>query len=343
MELIAGNKQTFLNFINSIGKEDGVAVITHTDLDGVASAILIDKILKSKGVEIKKLFFINLKQSGMFDEALKETEPKINKIFVTDINISSDFAGFEKLKQKAEVFVVDHHPYNVAPSPYIIKTRTEDCTAFTIYNLAEKAFDLERFRWLVCSTMVSEMSYIDESNLRFIQGIYLGVTFENINNSDPGEIAKIIASSLIYFKGKEKKIFDLVSKNELGKLEKYYEVIEDEVIKYIDKFRKEEKFYPEKNIHIFYDNPKFSITSIVTTLLSMEKPDDTFIFVSDIEDSPGFLKVSSRNQGGKVDLNLLMRQGVSGLENSNAGGHFRASGAVLMKKDFQKFKENLLR
>ena len=72
----------------------------------------------------------------------------------------------------------------------------------------------------------------------------------------------------------------------------------------------------------------------------MKEPEKTFIVVS-YQD--GNIKISARNQSGNVDVKELMKKGVKGLDASVAGGHVRASGANIRKKDLSKFKENILR
>jgi len=41
-------------------------------------------------------------------------------------------------------------------------------------------------------------------------------------------------------------------------------------------------------------------------------------------------------------MNKLMKKGTEGLENATGGGHIPAAGGRFMKKDLQKFKENIL-
>jgi len=45
MEYLIGNKETFLTFLNKITKEDKIAILSHDDLDGIASCIFLEKIL----------------------------------------------------------------------------------------------------------------------------------------------------------------------------------------------------------------------------------------------------------------------------------------------------------
>jgi nanoRNase/pAp phosphatase (c-di-AMP/oligoRNAs hydrolase) len=341
MEYLVGNKQIFLDYLNKIEKKDRIGVISHADLDGVASVVLINEALKSKKMKIKDLKFVEYKK-GMFKEAgEKFLRKKINKIFVFDISVGVDFEEFKELRNQFDVFLVDHHPYEIK-GDNIIKTKTADCATFTIYDLAKDDFDLSKLEWLVCATMVSEYSYKDESNFEFIKKHYPEITPENIADSQPGEMSKRISSALIYFKVKEKKVYDLILKNNLKSFGRYYNIVEKEVKSLVEEYKREAEFYPDKNLYFFKGNPKYSITSTITSILSFQEPEKTFVFVSGIKGEPDFYKVSSRNQKGQ-DMNLLMKKGIDGLENANGGGHIPAAAARFMKKDFEKFKENLLR
>jgi single-stranded DNA-specific DHH superfamily exonuclease len=342
MEYLLGRKQDFLDFLDNLNKKDKIAVITHIDLDGIASAILINEILKQKKMKIRSLSFINYKE-GMFKEAEKDFKKGTNKVLILDINANSDLEEFNKLKKKYSIFLIDHHPSELK-SENMIKTKSEDCATFTIFELAKQNFDLKKWEWLVCATMIAEFSYKSEANFEFIKSLYPEFSLEDIFNSEPGKISNKIYSATIYFKGKEKKVFNFILKNKLEKLNKYHAIIEKEIEEGIEKFKKEAEFYPEKNLYFYYDNPKFSTNSVIATILSMKEPDKTFVFIHDSSKN-GYdsVSVSSRNQSGKTDMNKLMQKGVEGLEQAQGGGHVPAAGASFLKKDLQKFKENILR
>ena len=179
MQYLVGNKQIFLDYINKIEKKDRIGVLSHSDLDGVASAVLINEILKSKKKKIKGLEFLEY-GNGMFKSSSEKfARKKINKLFIFDISIGSGSESFEDLRKKFDVFLVDHHPYEIK-GDNIIKTKTADCATFTIYELAKEDFDLSKLEWLVCATMISEMSYKDDSNFQFIKQHYPEITLENI-------------------------------------------------------------------------------------------------------------------------------------------------------------------
>jgi nanoRNase/pAp phosphatase (c-di-AMP/oligoRNAs hydrolase) len=341
MEYLSGSKEEFFDFLNKLEKKDRIGIITHIDLDGIASAILINEILKQKKLKITSLSFINY-EKGMFEKAEKEFKKGTSKVFILDINANSDYEGFLELKKKYEVFLIDHHPSEME-SDNMIKTKTEDCATFAIFELAKNEFDLKKWEWLVCATMIAEFSYKDKDNFKFIKGHYPEINLETISDSKPGKISDKIYSAIIYFKGKEKKVFDIILHNKLKRLGKYYKVIEKEIQKGIEKFKKEAEFFPNKNLYFYYDNPKFSTNSVIATILSIKEPEKSFVFVHDTQNKPGFVSVSSRNQSGKENLNLLMKKGIVGLEDATGGGHIFAAAAKFLKKDLDKFKENILK
>lgn len=341
MTPIFGKAKDFLEFLNRLTKKDKIAIITHIDLDGIASAILMREILKQKKLKISSLNFINYHE-GMFEEVEKNFKKGTNKIFILDINPESDIEKFHDLRSRYDVFLIDHHPFKIEIEN-MIKTKSEDCVTFAIFELAGREFYLDEWKELICATMIAEFSYNSKSNLQFLQEHYPSINSGNVDYSVPGEISKKISSALIYLKGSEQNVFDLVLHKKFKKLDKYHFIIEQEIQNGIEQFEKEAEFFPKKNLYFYYYSPAFGITSVVTTILSVRDKKKTFVFVSNIKSNPDFVKVSCRNQSGKEDLNQLMKKGVKGLENATGGGHIKAAGAMFMKKDLSKFKENILR
>jgi single-stranded DNA-specific DHH superfamily exonuclease len=341
MEYLLGSKKLFYDFLNKLNKKDKIAVITHIDLDGIASAILIKEILKQKKLKINSFSFINY-GTGVFEKTEKKFKKGINKIIIMDISVDSDIEGFEKLKKKYDVLVIDHHPFELK-SDNMIKTKSEDCATFAIFEMAKDEFDLKKWEWLICSTMIAEFSYKSKSNLEFIKSHSPDFSLEDVYASKYGEISNKIYSTVIYFKGKEKKVFDMLLKDKMKRINKYSLIIEKEIQKGIEKFKKEAEFYPKRNLYFYYDNPKFSTNSFIATNLSIKDPEKSFVFVHDTQDNPDFVSVSSRNQNGTENMNLLMKKGIEGLEDASGGGHIPAAGAKFLKKDLEKFKENILK
>jgi len=345
MKFIIGSENEFIEFLNSINPDDNVAILTHTDLDGIASGVFLEKILESKKIPVKLVRFIEYENDVLKRLSGLLKENKISKLFISDVSID-DLAleDFENLKKQMDIFLIDHHPINplLKNRKNIIKTKSEDCAAFTIYNLG-KDFLVQDWSELVCATMIAEFSYNDPDNLKFIQSVYPKVNKNNILESEPGKIYAIISSALIYYPYNLKKVYDLVLKNEIKDLEKCYNIIQLEIKKELANFWEKAEYFRDKRLYFYYFKNKFHIKSIVATNVSIQKPKDAFIILADDDKDPEMLLVSARNQDHSQNMGLLLKRAIAGLKNANAGGHIPAAGARFEKKDLDKFKENLLR
>jgi single-stranded DNA-specific DHH superfamily exonuclease len=344
MEYLLGSKEEFWRFVDSVKEEDKVGVITHLDLDGFSSAIFLEEILNSKGIKIDSIFFTGYKL-GMFNKILPGLENKgITKVFLTDVYADgTDPEGFEKLKQLSDVFVIDHHPVINKDAENTIKTEGHDCSAYAIFDLGKEIIDEKKWKILLYATMIAEMSYKSPENMEFIRKDYPDVTEDNILDSLPGELCKNVAGALIYFSSLKKNLkeaYDLLKKQDFEELRKYNEEVQKEIDFYLDKIKKEAEHYPEKDLYFYYFNPKFNVTSVVGTLFSNEHKDSSLIVVSDIDDK--MMKVSARNQNKRQDMGALLKKGIQGLKDAVGGGHVPAAGGSFLKKDLNKFKENIL-
>ncbi|MFA5258482.1 MAG: DHH family phosphoesterase [Candidatus Pacearchaeota archaeon] len=345
MEFIIGSKNEFLEFLKSINKDDNVAILTHTDLDGIASGVFLEKILESRKIPVKLIRFIEYENDVLKRLSDLFKENNISKLFISDVSID-DLAldDFENLKKQMDIFLIDHHPINplLKNKKNIIKTKSEDCAAFTIYNLG-KDFLNQDWKELVCATMIAEFSYNDEDNLKFIQNIYPKVNKNNILESEPGKIYAIISSALIYYPDNLKKVYDLVLKNEIKDLEKCYNQVQLEIKKELANFWEKAEYFPNKKLYFYYFNNKLHIKSIVATNVSIQKPHEAFVIIAEDDKEPDMLLVSARSQDHSQNMGLLLKEAIHDLKNANAGGHIPAAGARFEKKDLDKFKENLLK
>src|SRR3989339_360992 len=299
MKFVIGKKKYFFDFLNSINQEDKIAILTHNDLDGIASAIFTEKILSSKNLKKSFVDFLTYKKD-MYSERIQGLKEKgITRIILTDLNENSDLEGFKRLNNEFESFMIDHHPIMEDVKNYknILKTKSGskegECASQIVYELGKGVINEEKYKWLICS-------------------------------------------AIIYFHGKLHEVYNLVKEGNLEVLKKYEKIVEDEIQKTIREFHQNAEYYPDKNLYFYFSEPKFNVGSIVSSILSNEDENKIIILSTPKED---MIKISARNQSGKIDLDKFLKKGIQGLENAVAGGHAKASGASFMKKDLDTFKK----
>jgi single-stranded DNA-specific DHH superfamily exonuclease len=345
MKFLIGTKEEFMKFISGITKEDKVGIITHNDLDGFASAALIDLFLKSREMKVEFMNFIGY-ENEVFKKVIERiNKNKITKLFITDFNADSlNLEDFEILRKKTDLFLIDHHPINTLFTNHknVIKTESYDCSSYVIYDMIKGDINLDSWKFLVCAAMIYDFSYKNQKNLEFIKNIYPDVNEENIMESVPGKISNKITFNLIYFESNLKKVYDMILKMDFENFDKYEKQVKEEIDKTIEKFWKEAEFYPEKNIYFYFCDFKYNIIAVVSTFISVKKPDSIFVLFTKSNKNKNYVKVSARCQSKKADMNKLLQKAIEGLENANAGGHIAAAGATVAKKDLKKFKKRIL-
>lgn len=343
MDFIIGKEEEFYNFLDKLSKKDKVGIITHDDLDGMVSALLVENILKSTESELSGIKFIGYEQ-GMLIKPIKYFKSKkVNKIILTDMNVdNSDPENFNKIKSNLDIFLIDHHPINpdFKYTKNILKSKSEDCSAWVLYNLAKDYIDIKKFEKLVCATMIAEYSFSDSENMKFLESKYPEIK-KDMNNSKITKLTYSFGNANIFFKKNISKLYSLIKKDKLEEIEKASKVMQKELDYYVDKYLKTKETSSDENIYFAYFNPKFNLSSSLSTILSKKERNKVYLFATD-SSKKNLIKISARNQSGDFDVNLLLKELTNGFENSIAGGHKKAAGASIMKKDLNKFKERVL-
>jgi len=345
MKYLIGSKENFWKFIENINENDKVGILTHTDLDGVASAVMLTKILEKRKIQINKLLFLDLKL-GMFDDFLAEAkEQGITKVFITDIKEDVDEKGFIKTKENFDVFLIDHHLVNenLLDNNRSLKTSSEDCAAQIIYDLLDEN-QKKDWRGLVIVAIIADYTFKKKENFDFLNEKHF-VSEENVFDSIPGKLSIKINNAIIYFKTDLMKAYKILLEKDLDLIEEYSLEVNKEIEKNMKEYKENAEFYPEKELYFyqFKEKPKFRVLSVCTSLLSNSNKDATFISIEQMSDKPGFVKISARNQNGTRNMNELLRKSIEGFEMATAGGHPKASGGTFPKKYLKKFKQNILK
>jgi single-stranded DNA-specific DHH superfamily exonuclease len=342
IEYLVGAKREFYDFINFITHRDKVAIVTHIDLDGLASGLFLEKILEAKNIPVDYIDFITINSDMVKEVSIKLNAIGITKVFFCDLGIDSiDPDGFLDLKNEMDVFLIDHHPLNVdfSDKRNIIKTGTDDCSAMTIFDLGTGIFDMDSWRWLNCAAIFSDYSYKKKENFDYLKSVYPELDLDNISSSVPGINARKIASALIYYEYNKRYVYDLVKQRKLEELNEIHEIIEEEVNRLIEEFPLKKEYSEKQDLYFYELDSKFNVVSLVSTLISKMKPQSSFVFMQRWGD---VVKFSARNQSNNRDMGALMKACVAGFVDASGGGHAPAAAAKIKEGDLEEFKMRLL-
>ncbi len=344
LEFLIGSEKTFEDFISSISKEDKVGIIVHkSDLDGHASGIFLEEILKSKGIKSIQIILksISPNETGLLSE-LKGLN--LDKLIVADIPLES-YGELEELQKEFDLLLIDHHPIQneIRNQQGVIKTNSSDCASWTIYSLGTKLKLLSSEKWkkLVQIALYSEFSYKGQNEkLSFIQKDFPEITEENIRNSEIGKLGDAISQTIIYFEENLEKAYQLIKNLDFKRVLKYSQTVKEEIERLKKEFEEKAEFHEKERIYFFETLSRLKVESFLATEISQENPDCIYFIFKEKE---GTYKFSTRCQSGRVDLNSLIKKSIEGLENAGGGGHAKASAGYILKEDLRKFKENLLK
>ena len=342
------HKKNFFDFIDRIDKNEKVGIISHANcVDGMVSVVFMVEILKKKfpGMPAPFLGFIPYK-IGILDEYdIIFNKKGIKKVFILDANVDmNQLEETEKFFDKFEVMFVDHHPLNpnLKMDNNIIKTPSVDCTSMVLYRLGNEFLKDKELIKLACIASISEFSFKDQDNLKFIQKHY---SFNPENYKDYEIFKNVLKynSLVTYYANDSNRAYEIILKKNYEEIERVNKEIDNEFERCIKDFEICAEKYFDNYLYFYYFKSNFSIGSRLGTTLSVKYKGSTIIMLSDISGTNLF-KVSARNNSDKLiyPLNDMLRAGIVGLENAIGGGHANASGGSFMKKDLEVFKKQVI-
>jgi oligoribonuclease NrnB/cAMP/cGMP phosphodiesterase (DHH superfamily)/ADP-ribose pyrophosphatase YjhB (NUDIX family) len=339
---LIGTKKRFYEFIELITSRDKVAILTHTDPDGLISGVLLEKILNALKLEVSTIRFLDMEKDMVKKILVKLKEENISKVFFCDLGVdNADPEGLKEMSQEMDFFILDHHPMNdeFEYKNNLIKVSSDDCAAMLVYDLGRDVFEVKEHNWLLGVAMFADYSYNTIKNFEILKRIYPTITKENLSGSVPGINARKINSAMTYYRGDLDHVYEIVKNRDLEKLSEVHDIIEDEVNKLVDDFSENEKFYPEKELHLYELKSSFRLSSTLSSIISKMKGKGTFVIYQKWKDG---VHISARNQGDYLDMGELLQESITNLEGASGGGHKRAAGARVNESDLKEFLENVI-
>lgn len=343
----------FKKFITSIKPSDRVAVIHHTDPDGVCSGVIISKVVeKVRGKKIDLRINQNHAAHRFLPETIQQLKrKKINKVITTDLATDEDPAAIKKVAKFADILIIDHHPVVhkiplknvvVIKSLLISNFGIRYCAAKMCYDLGALVTDVSDIDWIAAVGSIGDIATGPWK--RWLSSVFKKYKLKlkkELFDTKFGEIAKIISSAETVSPKNVKECY-----NTLYSAKSCKHVIKSRLSRFKKRIDKELNYYI-KNIRklasvngiIYYEiKPKYNVKSPLSTILGLKYYNKT-VFVVDITKNP--VRISARSQKKSVKVNEALIKSIKGIKGAYGGGHEVSSAAIIPKKDYKKFKTRL--
>lgn len=347
----------FRKFFESISPEDRVAVIHHTDPDGVCSGVIVSKLverLRGRKIDLRH------NQKGNIHFITPQTyrklkSRKINKVVITDLAVDDFPELVKRIEKFADILILDHHPiYHNLNSKKVVMVKPQMfCDVIPnkypasklSYDLGSMLTDLSDLDWVAAIGLIGDIA--TEPWNKWIKNVFKKYKIsmnKDFFKTKLGEASIIISSAESYDVKNVKLCFALMCKAKSykdvlkSKLTKFRKVIDDELNYYIKNIKKLAVF--EKDFIYYEVKPKYHSKSPLSTILGLKYPHKSVIIV-DVRQNP--VSVSARRKDAKVKINTVLERALKGIKGASAGGHIVSAGALIPRKDFQKFKIKLFK
>ncbi len=337
-----------ISFASTPGKK---VLLYHTDVDGICSATLFMRFFE--GFEP-----VPLEGPSISDKFYKKiTRMKPDVMAVLDIPLDQEWKKLEKIQKELpemKLLMIDHH--------FSVKDmNSEKCVhvnprfnssvyipaSVLVYRFLEKAGkDVEKLIWIAAMGVIGDYAFREcKDILKECESIYPGTAGGDPQESLVARLSDELLSTAILhgIKGVEKSL------KIMNAAESYKDILENkyfaECNRRVDKekkrltseFDKKAKEFPNLGLFIYKIDTRLSIAACISTKLSEKYPDKIIIVT---KDSKQMVKISARNQKGDISLNDLMKKAVEGI--GSGGGHIKAAGAIVPKKDWKEFERRLV-
>ncbi len=344
-------KDRFKTYITSLNKRDNIAILHHTDADGITAGLITKK-------SIKKLYAITIplhfhQKDGKIT-ITKNTiniikNNNINKLIIVDMAIDHDPKSVKQLENHAELLLIDHHKAsNNINSKITTAIKAED-----LKDIPSSKYPASK----MCYDLFSDLT--DISDLSWLAAIGIWGDYAQSHWSDflkktaiPKTMLEQI-DELIFYSGsiKEKDgltdAFNILDTAKTPKdilkstiLQSYKNTVKAELNKYLDAHKKDAQFHNNNTLIIYEIAPIHRLKSRLINILSQKHyPNKTIVI---LEQHNNRIDISARRQDSKLSMNDMLKSALEGIQNSQAGGHIPAAGGYIPKEHLEQFKKQLI-
>ncbi|MBU4246179.1 MAG: DHH family phosphoesterase [Nanoarchaeota archaeon] len=332
------------SFVSRLSKADDVAIIFHTDADGITSGVIATKAVERVSGKKPALFLTPAPSEVTLSKKMVAglKKKRINKVIAVDLNVDQDPKSIKEIEKFAEILILDHHTIQndvnskktvmIKPQIFSKIAPSRYCASKLTYDIFSRYTNLSDLAWLSVIGIYGDMA--ENEWVGFISEALEKNGLLNEHISKAGALI-VYARSFDEKNGPMKAFNAFYSaksiKEVLGSaLLNYEEKIEGEIEQFVKKREELVQFYPEKKLLIYEISPKYNIKSELVNRLSRDfYPSWTCIV---IQKKGKIASIGARNQTGTVSMNDLMIRATKGIPGASGGGHIQAAGASVPNK-----------
>lgn len=342
----------FREYVQSLKKKDKIAILHHTDADGICSGIIAKKsIEKIVGAKISIHFHQPEGKITIIPETIGFVKSNgITHLVVVDMAIDHDPAPVRELARHAKILIIDHHiTANDINSENIVLVKAIDLSEISperypaskmCYDLFSEISDISDLRWLSSIGIYGD----------YAQSEWLGFIAETIRETGITEKKLRAVEELIFYsnaiKGIDglKEAFDVISDAKSidaileSRLKNYKARVKGELDKYLRIHKSKAEFYD--GLIVYEISPKHRIKSRLINILSQEYYPSRTILLIQYDGARAY--ISARRQDCRISMNDMLKRSLSGIPDSEGGGHIPAAGGYLPKSHIAEFKNRVV-
>jgi single-stranded DNA-specific DHH superfamily exonuclease len=344
-----------VDFIKKIKKTDGVVIIFHNDSDGICACAILMKLFEKLGLRQPYIISQPMPTDKNLLKRIQTSVP--DKIIFLDLAIDQQQAVLKKLRGICDLLIIDHHVVfrnmgygNITHlNPRIINRNVYQSASYITYGLCSRMKNMSDSLWIAAVGAIADYNINDSMDLMDeVREKYPEIFKDHAIPYDTylGRIGDMLAAAkgtkaltceqMVEMLRKAEKPEDIEHVKNSEKLIDAYRTIQNEIMHMLTDF--EANAEKIKNMMLYQVKSKYNIGSIISTRISEKHPEKIIIIY---EKSKGKVKFSGRNQSG-INVGRILQKACKDLD-SSAGGHDAAAGATIKEKDFEKFRENLIK
>jgi len=346
-------EKRFKEFCRNLSKKDRVAIVHHSDADGLCSALVtakaIERITGNKPRLVMPYEYGNRKQGKEITSLLKKE--KTNTLVILDLGVDSQPRELIGKCKFQKCLVIDHHKlYKDLNSEKIVflkasfftkKDPSKYVASKFAYDLFSKIVDIQDMDWVACIGILGDMSM--ESWQEFIKET---IGKRNVSLAWLYRFLDLIAAVEVIDHEKIPELFwefyNAKNPAEIleNKFSRHLKEFKDEKDSLVKEFEQKCEKQPEIELMLYEMKARHeNIKSYVINEISEMHPNKTIVLIQYLGKRVRF---SARRQDSRIAVNDLLTDTIEGIPDSNAGGHVPAAAGSIPTKHLEEFKRNLI-